>query len=510
MKNIIKLKMLYVLLLSLVYFGCSDQPQEEEYHHEAISITIWTDSTELFMEYPPLVAGTEAAFAVHLSNMKNFTAITEGSLKVTFENKLNGNQVTFKSDSPSHPGIFRPVVKIDEPGNYNLTLQLKSNQVSDELIIDNVKVYKDESLIPQEDVQPSGEDEISFLKEQQWNIEFKTELVSKHKLIGSISSVGELTPKPQMHAEVPAPVNGVILADQNYVVPSIGTWIKKGTVLALISPPANTDFGFIDIRNEYLLAKSDFDRAQRLLEKEAISEKRHEEIKLKYETKKASYDVVAKQIDMSSLENNGGNGPHFHLIAPTDGYLEEIHFHLGENVTAGQKLFTISNPARILLKVNVPVSKINMVQSATDASFKVEGFNEDFRVSDLNGRLVSIGSIVNEQSRTVPVYFEVANPNNKLKIGMFVQADIKVGEQNDVIAIPNSAIFEDNGQYTVYVHLEGETFAKRILKTGIKDNGYTEIHEGVKPGERVVTIGGYQVKLASMSTSTPTGHGHEH
>ena len=90
--------MLFLLLISLIYFGCSDQPQEEEHHHEAISITIWTDSTELFMEYPPLVAGTEAAFAVHLSNMKNFTAITEGSLKVIFENQLNGEEGTFESD----------------------------------------------------------------------------------------------------------------------------------------------------------------------------------------------------------------------------------------------------------------------------------------------------------------------------------------------------------------------------------------------------------------------------
>ena len=179
-------------------------------------------------------------------------------------------------------------------------------------------------------------------------------------------------------------------------------------------------------------------------------------------------------------------------------------------MTAGQKLFTISNPARILLKVNVPVSKINLVQTAKDASFKVEGYDQEFLVSKLNGRLVSIGSIVNEQSRTVPVYFEISNPQNKLKIGMFVQAEIKVGKDNEVLAIPSSAIFEENGEEITYVHLEGETFAKRVLKIGIKDRGYTEVLEGVKTGERVVTIGGYQVKLASLSTSVPTGHGHEH
>lgn len=511
MKKIMKLKILSLLITSLFYFGCSDHTHdEEEHHHEANSITIWTDSTELFMEYPPLVVGRVAAFAVHLSNMKNFTPITEGSLLLIFTERNSGKQIKFESDSPSHPGIFRPVVTMSEPGIYQLVLRLDSKQVSDVLTIDDVIVYKDTASVPHEDEQASGEEEISFLKEQQWKIDFRTEPASFHKLSGSISAVGELVPKPQMHAEVPAPVNGIILADQNNVVPSIGTWIKKGTVLALISPPANTDFGFIDIRNEYLLAKSDYERAERLLERKAISEKRFQEIKLQYEARKASYDVIATQFDMSSLETNGGNGPHFHLIAPTDGYLEEIHFHLGENVTAGQKLFTISNPARILLKVNVPVSKINLVQTAKDASFKVEGYDEEFLVSKLNGRLVSIGSIVNEQSRTVPVYFDISNPENKLKIGMFVQAEIKVGKETEVLAIPTSAVFEENSQAITYVHLEGETFAKRILKIGIKDKGFTEILEGVKEGERVVTVGGYQVKLASLSTSVPTGHGHEH
>lgn len=511
MNKIMNLKTLSLLIMTVFYFGCGEHTHEsEEHHHEANSVTLWTDSTELFMEYPPLVVGKEAAFAVHLSNMKNFTPITEGSLELSFTERNSGKQINFESDSPSHPGIFRPVVTMNDPGIYQLVLRLNSKQVFDILTIDDVIVYNDTASIPHEDEQASGEEEISFLKEQQWKIEFKTEPATLQKLSSSISAVGELVPKPQMHAEVPAPVNGIILSDQSNVIPSIGSWVKKGTVLAVISPPANTGSGFIDIRNEYLLAKSEFERAERLLERKSIPEKKYEEIKLRYEAKKASYEVIEKQIDLSSLEKDKNNGIHLHLIAPIDGYLEEIHFHIGENISAGQILFTVSNPARIILKANVPVSKINLVQNSKDASFKVEGFEEEFQVSKLNGGLVSIGNIVNEQSRTVPIYFEVSNPDNKLKIGMFVQANIKIGGQLDVLAIPNSSIFEENGQYYAYVHLEGETFAKRLLKIGLKDKGYTEIVEGIKQGERVVTVGGYQVKLASMSTSVPTGHGHEH
>ena len=85
------LKILSLLIVTAFYSGCGEHTHDlEEHHHEANSVTIWTDSTELFMEYPPLVAGKEAAFAVHLSNMKNFTPITEGSLELIFTDRNSG------------------------------------------------------------------------------------------------------------------------------------------------------------------------------------------------------------------------------------------------------------------------------------------------------------------------------------------------------------------------------------------------------------------------------------
>jgi hypothetical protein len=46
------------------------------------SVTMWTDSTELFMEYPPLIAGEDARFLIHLSDMKDFKAVTRGTLSL--------------------------------------------------------------------------------------------------------------------------------------------------------------------------------------------------------------------------------------------------------------------------------------------------------------------------------------------------------------------------------------------------------------------------------------------
>ena len=68
----------------------------------------------------------------------------------------------------------------------------------------------------------------------------------------------------------------------------------------------------------------------------------------------------------------------------------------------------------------------------------------------------------------------------------------------------------EDGLHTVYVQADGEAFEKRILKTGIIDNGYVQVIEGLKVGERVVTVGAYQVRLAALSPESAIGHGHAH
>lgn len=500
----------FCLFLFALGLGChSHDEATTEHEHEGTSVTLWAEKTELFMEYPALIVGQEAAFAVHLSDMKDFKAVTQGRLTCFFQ-KAGGGDVTVVAESPSHPGIFRPLVQFSEAGVYDMELRLEGQQVEDVIHVPNVRVFADEAAIPHEEAAAAGEELITFLKEQQWKIDFRTEPAQKRKLSGSVKAVGEILPKAQWHAEVPALVNGVILADQNANLPSVGAWVQKGAVLAVISPPANTEAGLNNVRNEYLLAKAEFERAQRLFEKQAISQRRLDEAKLRFEAKRAGYDVIAQQVDFGDAQNGDSNTPHFHLKAPIAGVIAEIHFHLGETVETGKRLFTISNPKRVWLKANIPLALLAGVQAATGASFKVEGYEQEFRVDQLNGKLISVGSSVDEKSRTVPTIFEIDNPENKLKIGMFAEVAVQTSEVEETLAIPANAVFDDNGTPVAYVHIEGEAFAKRVLQTGISDRGFTQILGGIAAGERVVTSGGYQVRLASLSTSVPVGHGHEH
>ena len=496
------------LLLSLGLAACDhghDHAEEPAGEHGqdhpagATSVTLWTERTELFMEYPDLVVGRDAEFLIHLTDLSDFSAVTEGALVCRFEAAGSAFEVT--ADRPTRPGIYIPTVRFERPGTYSLELILEGPQVRDRISVANVEVH---AKAPPPEAEEEDTGAISFLKEQQWQIDFHTAAVERRPLLASVSALGEILAGPRHHAEVAALVHGVIAADQNRELPLPGTWVEAGEVLAVISPPAQTASTLLGIRNDYLLAEAELKRAERLHASQAAPQRRLEEARLRYETAKSSYDRIAGSVDF----NNGGTA-HYHMASPIAGVVDAVHVHLGESVQPGDALFTVTDPRRVLLEARVPLAQYRQVGEVHDADFTVEGDGSHYRVSDLQGRLVSVSSTIDADSRTLPILFELINPDRRLKIHQYVEVALHTGETVTDLAVPASALLDEGGQPVVYVQLEGEAFARRVIRTGIRDADLVQIVEGLAEGERVVTDGAYQVRLASLGTPT-AGHGHGH
>jgi multidrug efflux pump subunit AcrA (membrane-fusion protein) len=109
----------------------------------------------------------------------------------------------------------------------------------------------------------------------------------------------------------------------------------------------------------------------------------------------------------------------------------------------------------------------------------------------------------------VPVIFELANTDRRLRIGQFAKAQIATGAPIRAIAIPESAIVDEAGKAVAYVQIEGESFERRPLALGTRSQGWVEVKEGVTAGDHVVIRGAYEIKLASAAGSIPA-HGHAH
>jgi membrane fusion protein, heavy metal efflux system len=278
--------------------------------------------------------------------------------------------------------------------------------------------------------------------------------------------------------------------------------VNKGEALLQISPSADAGGNIQKIKNDYLLAKAEYERVQNLYDRKAVSRKRLDEARSDFESMQAIYNALEEQIEFTEKG--------LQITAPISGYLEKTSFNLGDQITSGQELFTIINPSRLILKANVPSSGYQEAGNSTDASFIVEGQKNMYDISRLNGRKISVGTSIDRDNRTIPVYFEFSNPGNSIKVGMFSEVYIKTSRPENHLSIPESAVVDEDGLHTAYVQLEGEAFEKRILKTGITDNGYIQILDGLLEGERVVTKGAYQIRLAALSPESAIGHGHVH
>ena len=130
-------------LLSAAACGRGTEPAApEDAELDPLAVTRWTEKTELFAEYPPLVVGQTSRFAIHLTDLRTFKAVTAGQVEVQLQG--GGAPETFRVDGPSRPGIFGVDVKPSRAGNRVLVIALKSAGLTDEHRIPDVIVHGDQ------------------------------------------------------------------------------------------------------------------------------------------------------------------------------------------------------------------------------------------------------------------------------------------------------------------------------------------------------------------------------
>jgi RND family efflux transporter MFP subunit len=484
-----------VLAVALAVAGCGEAPAAEEHEHAGSEVvTQWNDSTELFLEYPWLIAGQATGnWAIHLTDMEDAKPIRSGTLTVRF---LTGEQVaqTFTIEDVARDGIFLLDPVVEQPGTYRVTLDLESPQVSSRHVLPEVVVYAGEGDFPHVHEEEGGG--IAFLKEQQWQIPFAVIAAQEDTVQRTVTVPGEIVAPDGSLVQVSAPVDGIAAAAANRSAPSVGQTVRAGQVLAVLSPTTQ-EGGFAEIRARVERLGREVARAERLFEAGAIPEKRLEE---------SRHDLEVARAQAAAMGASGAGGDYrLRLTAPISGVVARRAFVPGGRVEAGAPLFTIVDPGTAWLRVQVPASAASSIPGDARATFTLEGSPAVHETS----RLVAVGSVMDPQTRTVPAVFEVDGAGGLYTFGQLAQAAVPVGGTVIGVAIPNAAIIDDNGTAVAYVQAGGETFERRVLTLGATDGNHTHVLAGIQPDEMVVTTGGYQVRLASMSGGEFAGaHAH--
>jgi RND family efflux transporter MFP subunit len=461
----------------------------------SVAITQWTDKMELFMEYPVLVANKAGKFIIHLTILNGFQPIREGEVKLTFT-ASDGHIHEVTKDEILREGIFTPMVELHEAGKFEFVLTYTGPGISDEFIIDGFTVYTSAEEIPHSEEVESG-DEVGFLKEQQWKIPFATIEAETREIKKSIWAVGEVIPSPNAYVEIVSPVDGIVHVGESGTLALPGSIVQRNDIVATITPPI-TGNGWASTQLAFEQSKRDYERAQRLKEKQAISDREFERIRDEYLAMKAGFEAVSGGGDIGALA----------LKAPISGKIIEWQVRPGQQVSAGDKLMAIVDPNSVWLRVNVYENNYRELGRPVGAFVKDGPNGSGWTISESEIKLLSSGGALDPATRTVPVLMEVANPDNRLRINASIPVELYVTEGAMATAIPKSAVYEEDGMDVVFVQTGGESFEKRIVALGSHYDGWMAIKKGINPGERVVATGGYHVKLAS--TTAEIGHGHAH
>lgn len=467
----------------------------QTHQHAGIAVTVWTDKTEVFFEYPPMVAGAAGEpWGIHLTRLSDFKPVTEGSLTLRFRRQGSQGYVV-RSEAPARPGIFVPAPSLPEPGVYRVIIEVDSPQLTDRIDAGEITVYASEADVPHEDEAGAGS-AISFLKEQQWPIDFGVMKVERRAVARTIAVNGTIHPAAGQMADVAAPVTGLLLAQSNLRAPAAGDPVRQGQTLAVIAPAAG-DNSYAEAKARVERLGREVDRLQRLFDAEAIPERRLIEARHDLEVADAAFQAMG-----GSLED----GYNYPVRAPITGVVNVREMVPGARVEAGDRLFTIVDPSVVWLRLNLPARDAAQADAIQEVAFTVEGSEETFRAR----RVVSVGSVLDPDTRTLPVTMAAGNSDRRLKIGLFAEGQAFVDGESEGLAVPNEVIQHEDGQPVAYVQTEGESFERRPLVLGATDGSYTLVKRGVEVGEYVVTKGAYQVYLASLSTSEIGDHGHPH
>ncbi len=506
------MRLKYIAVLFFAVFlvnGCAHKHNEAEIQErETIMKTVWTEKTELFMEYDGPKAGAKSEFLVHLTMLKDFKPVSEGGLTLTFTPE-SGDAVIVKIDKPERPGIFKTDVMFNQPGEYALKVSLAGKTLSDEIDVPDIEVFAGSEKHEETHAEEKGGSVISFLKEQQWTVDFMTGLPVKQAVSSSFIATGEIIPVSSAEVTASSPLAGTISLSRQ--LPYMGKKIAKGEVIAVIEPSITQEGGigqltasYAEAKNRAILAQKEHERAKRLYEAKAASKRRLEEAELSVESAEAALDPLEK-----AVQNMRGGTVENRIIvrSPISGAVVELHTSNGKAVGPGQPLMRIINTSTVWLKANVPVNEISGLKNMDRATFAIPGIEGEIKPS----RLVAVNDVVDPKTRTVSVIFEVNNSKGQLRVGMFADVSIKTGQVDNALTLPEEALFEDEGKFFVFVQQQGESFERREVKTGIRSSGHVQITAGIKEDERIALKGVYYVKLASLSSRMPDAHaGHAH
>ncbi|MHB8123517.1 MAG: efflux RND transporter periplasmic adaptor subunit [Desulfuromonadaceae bacterium] len=285
------------------------------------------------------------------------------------------------------------------------------------------------------------------------------------------------------------------------LIASQGDRVRAGQPLAHFDTP---EIGQIwaeqlKAKSRVELSRKNLKREESLFEKNVSPEK--DVLKARQELSEAEADLdLAKGkasllgIEVKPSTGGGRNYPVIALSSPIGGVVVEKSVSQGEAVGPDKVLFTVADLSALWVMVDIYEKDLVNLKVGTGVKVSTAAFPE----KSFQGRVSTIGDMLDEKTRTVKARVTVDNSGGFLKPGMFATVIIASGKAENTLAVPAAALQRAGEKLIAFVARDATTFEKRVVTVGPAMNGMHQVLSGLKPGERVVTKGAFILKSETM------------
>lgn len=360
----------------------------------------------------------------------------------------------------------------------------------------------------------------------------QTEKVERRDITQTVTATGKID--PEFKVVITPEVSGEIV----YLPVKEGQRVRKGDLLLKIKQDqylAQRDRAVANLQSakaslaiqkiQLKKIESDYNRVQELFKKGLSSEVELEAIKAQYETARAQVlaaESTVQQMEAAVKEANE-NLAKTVITSPMDGIVSQLNVKLGERVlgtgfTQGSNLMTIADLSKMVAVVDVDENDVVLISIGDTAKVKVDAFpGKVFKgvVYEIGNTAKSKGLGTQEEVVNFEIKIRILDSNVDLKPGMSCNAEIMTDTRTNVLAVPIQSVTirgkeaiskeekKSDEEEIVTVEKKKEDLDTKALegvfiienakakfvkvKTGISDDTYIEIIEGLKGGEEVVT-----------------------
>lgn len=341
-------------------------------------------------------------------------------------------------------------------------------------------------------------------------LNIETATIKEIEVDEKVRTTGQIEEIPTNHFDVNTPVQGRVSS----ILIQLGDKVRAGQGLAVIESTeiAKLQADIDQLKAELELAQNNYDREKVLFEKKISPQKDFQAAKTFLSSQEAKLNAAQTNLKILTQQSANVSAGSFTVRAQKLGVIVENKITVGQVVSPDQLLFHAIDLSTVWASADIYEKDLGKIKLGQKVFVTLDGMPD----KAFEGKLTYIGSVINQDTRTLPVKALLINQGELLKPGAFLQLAIHTGKKKTSVVIPKTALIERDkegveGKHDHLVYIKSEdNFVPRKIQVESHDSDTVEVLGGLEAGEVIVTNGAYQLQYGKGEYSNHGEHGHEH